>query len=256
MKRLVTRLAPCAVAIMVAAAAAFPSFAEEPDWNTLLQRIDALGRFAGDDFSAEITIVTQRPGKEGSTIVARYFRRDADAWFTIVMLKPDAEKGQGYFSDGHDLWFYDPESKKFAHWSMKDSFQDSVARNSDFTSSELAKDYTLTEHEAAKLGDFDTYVITLVARDKTVPVAKRRLWLRVDSLLPLKEEHYSLSDRLMRTIAYPKYQTVSGKQIPESILIVNNLKKGEKTQITFAGASVGKLPDAVFSKEYLERINQ
>jgi len=89
-----------------------------------------------------------------------------------------------------------------------------------------------------------------------VPVAKRKLWIRKDNLLVLKEEHYSVSDRLMRTIAYPKYQTVNGKFVPASMLILDNLKPGEKTQVTFAAPSVSRLPDTVFNKEYLQRVNK
>ena len=87
-------------------------------------------------------------------------------------------------------------------------------------------------------------------------MAKRKIWVRKDNFLVLKEEHYSLSDRLMRTIAYPKYQSVSGKYVPASMLILDNLKVGEKPQITFASPSVSRLPDTVFNKEYLQRVNQ
>jgi len=235
------------------------SFAQDaagPDWKKILTRIDEMGDFENSDFSSEITVVSQKPGKDDSTIVARYFRRDSEEKFTMVLLKPDIQKGQGYFSAGDDLWFYDPESRKFAYSSLKESFQDSDAQNSDFSSSSLAKDYTVVESSTAKLGAIEVWVGTLTSNDNKVAVAKRKLWIRKDNYLVLKEEHYSVSDRLMRTLAYPKYQTVSGKYVPLSILIVDNLKVGEKTQITFASPSVSRLPDTVFNKEYLERVNK
>lgn len=232
------------------------AFAETTDWKNVLVNIDALGNFEHSDFSAEITVVSQKPGEDDETIVARYFRRDVEDKFTIVLLKPETQRGQGYFSAGDDLWFYDPESRKFAYTSLKDSFQDSDAQNSDFSTSTLSVDYTVTEGSETKLGAIDVYQMTLVATSRTVPVAKRKMWVRRDNYLPLKEEHYSVSDRLMRTLAYPKYQTVTGKFVPASMLIIDNLKKGEKTQITFVNPSVSKLPEAVFTKEYLERVNQ
>jgi len=232
--------------------------AEAPnvDWKKILTRIDELGDFDNSDFSAEVTIVSKKPGKDDTTYVVRYFRRDSEDKFTMVMLKPDIQKGQGYFCAVDDLWFYDPESRKFAYSSLKESFQDSDAQNSDFSSSSLAKDYTVTDSSSEKLGSIDVYVATLKSNDNKVAVAKRKIWIRTDNYLVLKEEHYSVSDRLMRTIAYPKYQTVSGKFVPASMLIVDNLKVGEKTQLTFANPSVSRLPDNVFNKEYLERVNQ
>lgn len=225
-----------------------------PDWPAILARVDELGDFENSDFSAEITVVSQTPGKDDSTIVARYFRRDSEKKFTIVILKPDIQKGQGYFSAGDDLWFYDPESGKFAYSSLKDSFQDSDAQNSDFSSSTLAEDYRVTEYSEERLGGADVWVATMDAERRTVPVARRKLWIRKDNFLVLKEEHYSATGRLMRTLAYPRYQTVSGRFVPLSILIVNNLKPGERTQITFASPSVSRLPDAVFNKEYLQQV--
>lgn len=251
MKRLSFLLSVCALFVL-----GIPSAFAAPDWHQVLTRIDELGSFEDSDFSAEITVVSQKPGEDDSSMVARYFRRDSEKKFMIVMLKPDTQKGQGYFSAGDDLWFYDPESRKFAYSSLKDSFQDSDAQNSDFSSSDLAGDYTVTEGAETKLGSFDVYLLNLVAKTRTVSVAQRKIWIRKDNYLPLKEEHYSVSGRLMRTIAYPKYQTVSGKYVPLAILIVDNLKQGEKTQISFASPSVSRLPDSVFSKEYLERVNK
>lgn len=230
--------------------------AQTPDWNQILTKIDQMGDFDNQDFSAEITIVSQKPGEDDNTMVARYFRRDSEKKFTIVLLKPDTQKGQGYFSAGDDLWFYDPESRKFAYSSLKDSFQDSDAQNSDFSSSTLHEDYTVTEHSEGKLGPNEVWIATLKAQDRTVAVPGRKLWIRKDNLLVLKEEHYSLSDRLLRTIAIPKYQTVNGRFVPVNMLILDNLKTGEKTQMTFASPSVSRLPDSVFNKEYLQRVNQ
>lgn len=244
------------IALFIAALALASIQAETPDWKKILTRIDEMGDFDNSDFSAEITVVSQKPGETDSNMVAKYFRRDSEKKFTIVLLKPDVQKGQGYFSAGDDLWFYDPESRKFAYSSLKDSFQDSDAQNSDFSSSTLAEDYTVSDSGEAKLGSTEVWVATLTAKDRTVSVAKRKIWIRKDNYLVLKEEHYSLSDRLMRTIAYPKYQSVSGKFVPASMLIIDNLKIGEKTQITFASPSVTMLPDTVFNKEYLQRVNQ
>jgi len=240
---------------LIAVTASFAA-AETKDWKPVLAKMDALSTFKDSDFSAEVTIVAVKPGEDDTTYVVRYFRRDKSDSFTMIMLKPDSQKGEGYFSIGDDLWFYDPESRKFAYSSLKDSFQDSDAQNSDFSSSSYEKDYDVTESGEGKLGSFDVYTLTLVANSKIVPVAKRKVWIRKDNYLPLKEEHYSVSGRLMRTIAIPKYQTINGRFVPLTELIVDDLKPGEKTQITINNVSISNLPDSVFTKEYLERINK
>lgn len=242
--------------LALALAAAAYAFAETPDWDKVLSRIDEMSNFDNGDFSAEITVVTSKPGEENDVIVARYFRRDKAKQMVIVLLKPDVQKGQAYLAQDDDLWFYDPESRKFAFSSFKDRFSDSGAQNSDFSSSQLRLDYRAESSGDEKLGKFEVWSVVLIAKDKTVAVPKRKLWIRKDNYLVLKEEQYSLSDRLLRTIAIPNYQTVSGRFVPAMMLELDDVKVGEKTQITFKDVSVARLPDSVFSKSYLERVNQ
>jgi outer membrane lipoprotein-sorting protein len=229
---------------------------QPPDWNLILTKIDELSSFKDSDFSAEITVVSTEPGEENSVIQARYFRRDKDKKFTIIILKPDIQKGQGYLMVDDNIWFYDPESRKFAFSSLKETFQDSDAQNSDFSDTSLHEDYTVEDYTEEKLGSLDVWAVTLKANKNTVPVPMRKIWIRKDYYLVMKEEQYSLSGRLLRTIAIPKYQSITGHYVPKMMLIINNLRPGEKTQITFSNVSVSKLPDEVFTKGYLERINK
>jgi outer membrane lipoprotein-sorting protein len=240
-----------ALAILPIAAAA-----EAPDMGKILARIDEMSNFEGGDFSAEITVVTSKPGEENEVIVARYFRRDKADQMVLVIIKPDVQKGQAYLALGDDIWFYDPESRKFAFSSFKDRFSDSGAQNSDFSSSQLHLDYVVESAEEGKLGKNEVWIAVLKAKDKTVAVPKRKLWIQKESNLVLKEEQYSLSDRLLRTLAIPSYQKVSSSYVPAMMLEIDNVKVGEKAQITFKDPSVSKLPDSVFTKSYLERISQ
>jgi outer membrane lipoprotein-sorting protein len=248
MKRVIT--------IVFLAFAAALAFAETPDWGKVLAKVDDLGNFENGDFSAEITVVTTKPGEDNDVIVARYFRRDKAKQMVIVLLKPEVQKGQAYLEQDDNLWFYDPESRKFAFSSFKDRFSDSGAQNSDFSSSQLHIDYTVESSAEEKLGRYEVWSLVLRAKDKTVAVPKRKLWISKNDNLVLKEEQYSLSDRLLRTIAIPSYMSVSGHFVPTMMLELDNVKVGNKTQITFKDVSVARLPDSVFTKSYLERVNQ
>jgi outer membrane lipoprotein-sorting protein len=245
-----------ALIFALALAASASGFCGSPDWDQVLAKVDETTNFENGDFSAEITVVTSKPGEENDVIVARYFRRDKAKQMVIVILKPEVQKGQAYLEQGDDLWFYDPESRKFAFSSFKDRFSDSGAQNSDFSSSQLHEDYRVESSAEERLGKFDVWSVVLVAKDKSVAVPKRKLWIRRDNYLVLKEEQYSLSDRLLRTIAIPSYQSVTGRFVPSMMLEVDNVKVGDRTQITFKDVSVARLPDSVFSKSYLERVNQ
>ena len=139
---------------------------------------------------------------------------------------------------------------------MKENLEDSETKNSDFRRSSLAADYEVESYGEEALGKYPVYVINLIANNDEVPYPRMKLWIHKDQPLVLKVEDYSLSQRLMRTAYYPKYMQVSDRFIPSRMLFVDELKQGEKTQVTIKDASVASLPDSVFTKAYLERVNR
>ncbi|HAK44951.1 MAG TPA: outer membrane lipoprotein-sorting protein [Spirochaeta sp.] len=232
----------------------FTVFAE-PDFDQILIEIDKLGSFEDTDFSCVYTFVSEKPGEETEVTQARMFRRDASEQFVMLILKPEYQKGQGYLKVDENVWFYDPESRKFTHSSMKENVQNSEAKNSDMDGLSLAEDYEVDSWELGKLGNFDTYILSLKALNDEVTYPRLKVWVRTDATIVLKEEDYSLSDRLMRTTYFPKYVKVGMRYVPSQILIVDNLQEGEKTQMTMKNPSTADLPDSVFSKAYIERVN-
>ena len=88
------------------------------------------------------------------------------------------------------------------------------------------------------------------------PIGTGFLYVRKDKTMTLKREDYSVNGRLMRTTLYPKYVSLEDKLLPSQILIVDEINKGERSQITMAEQSVEKLPDKVFSKAFLEQVNR
>jgi len=229
----------------------------------LLAKVDSLVSYYNMDFSAEYTILQERPGNGVSKTVAGVFRRDSSETFLIVIMQPPISKGQGYLKQGKTIWFYDPESRRFNTTSNADRFQNTNARNSDFTKSTLAMDYKVTAGEDVILGRFECRLLTLEAVTKEVTYPKMKIWISKDGLLR-KSEDYSLSGQLLRTSAIPDYYLIGGQYVPKQILFVDTLRGAvingvfvnEKTQITISKPSFGKLSDSIFSKTFLESVNQ
>jgi outer membrane lipoprotein-sorting protein len=229
----------------------------------LLAKVDSLVSYYGVDFSAEYTIVQDKPGQGLSTTVAGVFRRDNSETFVIVIMEPSISKGQGYLKQGKTLWFYDPESRNFNTTNNTERFQNTNARNSDFTRSTLAQDYKVTAGEDVTLGRFKCRLLTLEAVTKDVTYPKMKIWISEDGLLR-KSEDYSLSGQLLRTSAIPDYYQINGRFVPKQILFVDALQGAringkfvnEKTQITISKPSFNKVADSVFSKTFLESVNK
>jgi outer membrane lipoprotein-sorting protein len=229
----------------------------------LLRKVDSLASYYGADFSAQYTIVQNKPGSRPATTVAGVFRRDSSETYVIVVMQPSISRGQGYLKQGKTLWFYDPESRRFNSSSNQDRFQNTNARNSDFTRSTLAEDYSVVQGADAKLGVYNCRVLTLEASAKDVTYPRMKIWVDEKGLLR-KTEDYSLSGQLLRTSAIPDYVQVGGRYVPTRILFVDALRGAtingafvnEETQITISKPSFEKVPDSVFSKTFLEQVNR
>jgi hypothetical protein len=221
----------------------------------ILARIDQLSNFDDRDFSAVYTIVADRPGEDQSVTQARLFRRDRTNQFVILILQPQVQRGQGYLQIDDTIWFYDPESRRFERSSLRDTIQNSDAQNNDLTQSSYSEDYRVTSITEGTLGAFQVYIMDLEAKRSDVTYARTRLWVRRDVNLVLKEENYSVNNRLLRTILIPRYVSFGDRFLPTQILIVDEVNVGQRTQLTVANPSVDPIPDVVFTRQYLERVS-
>jgi hypothetical protein len=178
-------------------------------------------------------------------------------------MQPAISRGQGYLKQGKTLWIYDPDSRRFNSTSSADRFQNTNARNSDFTRSTLAEDYRITGGEDAVLGRFKCRILSLASAGSEVTYPKMKIWISEDGLIR-KSEDYSLSGQLLRTTAIPDYYQIGNRYVPKRILFVDELRGAlingtmvnEKTQITIARPSFEKQADSVFSKTFLESVNK
>lgn len=253
------RLAAAITLAILALAAPMSASAQSlsmKDAQKILAELDDLGNFPGKDYSALFTIVSEKPGEKQSVSQVRIFRRDEKKQFTILIMLPEVNKGQGYLREDDNVWFYDPTGRKFSHSSIKENLQNSEAKNSDFTASSLVNDYAIEKISEGVIGKFPVWILSLKAKTNEVSYEKVLLHVRKDRAMTLKREDYSVNGRLMRTTLFPKYIELEGKLLPSQILIVDEINKGEKSQITMADQSIEKLPDKVFTKAFLEQVNR
>lgn len=247
MKRILSLLTLALLAVSISA--------QTPDFDAMLAELDELTTFGDGDFSAVYTIISEAPGEEREVTQARLFRRDVNDQFLILILQPEVQRGQGYLQVDENVWFYDPESRKFERTTIRENIQGSDAQNADLDQNSFSDDYEVVAWEEGRLGNFDVWILDLEATSSDVAYETVKLWVRRDVTIILKQEDYSVSGRLMRTSLYPRYERVGDKLLPKQVLIIDALNEGERTQLTMSEATTQQIPDSVFSKAYLERVN-
>ena len=209
------------------------------------------------DYSATMSLVIDKPGKPRENLQYKVFQRTDDKLMTLVQLFPEADKGVGYLRDNENIWSYDPISRKFSHTSIKEALGDSDVKLDDVDQAKTKwrENYEVTAYEEGTLGKFAVDIITLTAKTTDPAYAKSKYYIRKDIPLLLKEEDFSGSDRLMRTILLPKYAKVPAGYVATQAIMRDELNKGEQTQQVISDLTFDKLPDRIFTKAYLEGLN-
>ena len=209
------------------------------------------------DYSATVSLVVEKPGKPKENLQYKIFERTDKDLMTIVQLFPEADKGVGYLRNGDNIWSYDPISRKFTHTSIKEALGDSDVKLDDVEQNEnkWRENYEIAGFEEGSLGKYPVNIITLKAKTKEPSYATSKYYVRKDIPLVLKEEDFSGSDRLMRTILVPKYSKVPAGYVATQVIIRDELNKGEQTQQVISDLTFDALPDKIFTKAYLEGLN-
>ena len=222
----------------------------------LMESTDDVLAYHGD-YSATITLTIEKPNKPKENLQYKVFQRTDDQLMTVVQLFPEADKGNGYLINGDNIWAYDPISRKFSHTSIKEALGDSDVKLDDIDRSKESwrKNFSVENYQEGMLGKFPVYIVTLKAKTNDPSYAKVVYNIRKDIPLILKEEDFSGSGRLMRTILIPKYSKVPAGYVGVQLIMKDELNKGENTQQVVSDLLFDKLPDYIFTKSYLEGLN-
>lgn len=224
---------------------------EDQQARSILEKADQI-RFPAEGFQVDINISTTQQGQASDTRRYRVLSKGNDN--TIVqIIEPASERGQIMLMKGRDLWIFLPSVSQPVRLSLAQRLTGQVA-NGDLARANFAGDYN------AKLVRTDTidgekyHVLELTAVDRGVTYNRVMYWVRQSNLWPHKAEFYSLSDRLLKTCLYQNFRTMAGKPRPTRLVMEDALRKGEVSVLEYADMRLRDLPDKVFTKDYLKRL--
>jgi len=94
----------------------------------------------------------------------------------------------------------------------------------------------------------------VAAADRGVTYHKVIYWVKQSNFWPYRAEFYSLSNRLLKTARYENFQTMLGKPRPTRLVMEDALRKGEESVLDYSAMKLRDLPDKVFTKDYLNKL--
>lgn len=240
----------CAAIVTIACGPAAHG-AEDDVLQAMLEKADQI-RFPREGFQVEVTITNIELGKEQDYRKYRILSKGNDNT-VVITTEPASEKGQILLMKSRDLWVFLPNISQPVRLSLSQRLTGEVA-NGDLARANFAGDYNpkLLRTEAV---DGDNYqVLELAAVDRGVTYHRVLYWIRQSDGRPHKAEFYSLSGRLLKTCKYINYQKVAGQMRPTRLIMEDALHENEQSVLEYSNMKLRDLPDKIFTKEYLKKL--
>ena len=219
--------------------------------RSIVEKADRI-RFPAEGFQVDIGITSSHQNQSAEERKYRVLSKGNEST-VITVVEPASERGQSILMKGRDLWIFMPDISQPIRLSLSQRLTGQVA-NGDLARANFAGDYSPKLLRTEMVDGEMTHVLELTAVDKGVTYQRVNYWVRQKNNWPYKAEFFSLSNRLLKTCRYENFKSLAGKVRPTRLVMEDALSQGEKSTLDYSGMKVVDLPDKIFTKEYLKKI--
>jgi len=223
---------------------------------------DNIMKAMDENLNAESRIVTSkmvvRGRRSNRTIESKSWVVGTDLAFTEY-LSPPREAGTKMLKLGEKLYTYSPQTDRViqisGHMLRQSVMGSDMSYNDMMEDRPIEELYDATIEGSAKVDGRDHWIMVLDAKVKGLSYPKRRSWVDKEYLLPIKEELYAKSGKLLKTASLHGIKKVQGRWFPSKFVYKDELKRNSKgTEWIIDNIEFNKkIPDSRFSKALLRK---
>ena len=228
--------------------------AQQPTGDEILKKIDM-------NMTSSTQVLTSKMvihGRRGSRTVASKSWVEGESKTFSEYLSPAREKGTKMLKLEDKLWIYSPSTDRIIQISGH-MLRQSVM-GSDLSYEDMMEDSRLrNKYEALVTGseitdDRDCWIVELTATVDDVAYYKMKLWVDKERWVPLKEELFAKSGKLLKKLELKDVTQVDGKWFPKKMIFKDMLKKGDGTEFIIDDVEFDTdIPEHIFSKASLRK---
>tara|TARA_X000001036_G_scaffold315548_1_gene294023 strand:- start:1453 stop:2193 length:741 start_codon:yes stop_codon:yes gene_type:complete len=199
-----------------------------------------------------------RGRRSSRTIKSKSWVVGTDLAFTEY-LSPPREAGTKMLKLGEKLYTYSPQTDRViqisGHMLRQSVMGSDMSYNDMMEDRPMEELYKATIEGSAKVDGRDHWIIVLDAKVKGLSYPKRRSWVDKEYLLPIKEELYAKSGKLLKTASLEGIKRIQGRWFPSKFVYKDELKRNSKgTEWIIDNIEFNKkIPDSRFSKALLRK---
>ncbi len=192
------------------------------------------------------------------TIESRNWVIGIDRAFTEY-LSPPREAGTKMLKLDDKLWTYSPQTDRVIQISghmLRQSVMGSDMSYNDMMEDKPLQDlYEATLEGSININGRKHWIMLLEAKVKGLSYPMRRAWIDTEYLLPMKEELYAKSGKLLKTATMTGVKKIQGRWFPSRFIYKDELKRNSKgTEWVINEISFDiNIPESRFSKAMLRK---
>ncbi|MCK9310178.1 MAG: outer membrane lipoprotein-sorting protein [Candidatus Cloacimonetes bacterium] len=173
-------------------------------------------------------------------------------------IAPAKEKGTKMLKLKDNLWLYNPSSDREIQISgnmLKQSVMGSDLSYEDYMDDvEMVDAYNATMGKDITYDSRACYKLTLIAKVPGLAYQKRVLYVDKERMVPLYQELYAKSGKLLKTMKLSKVTKIGNRWYPMQMIYKDELKSGNGTTMIIEDIAFDiSIPDYIFTKAVLKK---
>jgi outer membrane lipoprotein-sorting protein len=221
----------------------------------ILERVDA-NLVSDRAVSVSTMIIHGRGGKR--TITSKAWTRGEDSTL-VEYLSPAREEGKKMLRLGDKIWNYIPEPSDRIITISGHLLKQSVM-GSDLSYEDITENHNLRDlYDAVVLGTDSIdgracWKLELTANHKRVAYYSRHIWVDQERWLPIREERFARSGRLLKTTRITEAFNINGRWYPRRMIFNDELSRSRGTEFIIESIDFEvEIPDHLMTKAALRR---
>lgn len=175
----------------------------------------------------------------------------------LEFTSPARDAGSRFLRRDDAMWIYLPrvgKSIRIQGHMMRQGLMGSDFSYGDASENpSMVEDYEAVIEREEELDGRPTYVLYLTARRRDLAYQSRRIWVDSERWVPLKEEQFARSGKLLKTARLGDVRHIGGRWYPFRVELDNALQTDTSTVLQFLEFELNiPLPPRIFTLRHLE----
>ena len=226
------------------------STTNETKGNEILKKVDE--NLMPVSYESYRKLINEEPDGSKKEFIFYTVKKGKDK-VAMLYISPASEKGRATLRLGDNMWLYIPNVGRPIRITSMQSVVGGVFNNADIMRLDYSVEYDATILEQNK----SEYILDLKARTQTVAYDKLKMWVNKKNITVTKVECYAASGTLIKTLEFKNIKNFGdGIMRPAVIETSSPLYKDYRSLMIYSRMKLRKLPDEVFTLEYLSRLGE